>query len=82
MDIIWVPENKGIVKPTKSSMSSEKIRDWLIDKNLEVFNLDDLRKAFPAWSRYAKNQLIFKINPLIKNKSIQQLSDDKFKVLI
>lgn len=81
-DIVWVPETKGCVNPT-TSMSSKKIMKWLTDKNIPEyeFELDDLRSVFPEWSRYAKSQLIFKINPLIKDKTIQQLSNDKFKVL-
>lgn len=83
-NIVWVPENKARINPTSSSMSSEKIRGWLIKKHLESFSLDDIRDEFPKWNNYSKSQLIYKINPLVKNKNIQQLSDEKnskFKVL-
>lgn len=78
-DKIWTPENAK--KAESDSLSSEKIRCWLRFKNIQQFNLDDLRGAFPEWDRYAKSQLIYKLNPLVKNKTILQLQDDNFKVL-
>lgn len=82
-DTIWIPED--VKKKESNSLSSEKIRCWLRFKDIQQFKLDDLRVAFPEWSRYAKSQLTFKINPLVKNKIVQQLNDDKhnpeFKVM-
>lgn len=78
-DTIWIPEN--VRKKESNSLSSEKIRCWLRFKNIQQFKLDDLRVAFPEWSRYAKSQLVYKVNPLAKKNFIQQLSVDEFKVL-
>jgi len=84
-DIIWIPEKTERVIIEANSLSSEKIRCWIRIKNIQQFTLDDIRVAFPEWSRYAVSQLIFKINPLVKNKIVQQLNDNKsnpeFKVL-
>ena len=79
-NIVWIPENKTNRIET-NSLSSEKIRIWLRIKNIKVFTINDVREAFPEWGRYAKSQIIFKVNPLIKNKIVQQLPNDNFKVL-
>ncbi len=84
--ILKILEYEGVryypEKDTESfTHSSIKIMCWLRFKEITNFNLDDMRVAFPEWSSYAKGQLIYKINPLIKNKSIQQLQDNSFKVL-
>lgn len=78
-NIVWIPEETSRMET--NSLSSEKIRCWLRFKNIQEFKLDDLRVVFPEWSRYARSQLIFKINPLIKKGILQQLGKDEFKVL-
>lgn len=80
-DKIWIPEEgSGKQQKEKPTVSSEKIRCWIRLKDLDEFKLDDLREAFPEWVRYAKSQLVFKINPLVKDKTVLQLTDDTFKV--
>ena len=78
-NIVWTP--KDTRKDETVSLSSEKIRCWLRFKNKERFKVDDLREAFPEWSRYAVSQLLYKINPLIKNKVVLQMPGNEFKVL-
>jgi len=80
-DKIWIPENAKNIKKELDSISSAKIRCWLRFKNIEEFELDDIRKAFPEWKNYAISQIIYKINPLVKDKTIQQLNASRFKVL-
>lgn len=77
-DIVWMP--KDTEKKETVSLSSEKIRCWLRFKHKEQFSIDDIREAFPEWSRYAVSQLLYKIDPLIKSKQVLQLPDNVFKV--
>ena len=78
-DIVWIPEGTSNKEP--DSMSAEKMKVWLRLKDIKDFDLDDVREAFPEWSKYAKSQLLFKVNHLIKNNNVQQLHTGEFKVL-
>lgn len=78
-DMVWIPEDT--IKKESNSLSSEKIRCWIRFKDIQQFTIDDLRVAFPKWSRYAKSQLIFKLNPLIEKKYVAQFPNDTFKVV-
>lgn len=71
--------NKGDTAYFKTS--SAMIMCWIRFKHITEFNMADLRVAFPEWRRYSRSSLIKSVNPLVKNKDVQQLSKDMFKVL-